>query len=355
MDNKFIVSALVILGIFGALFGLSLVAAPVSSAYQSSSHLFATALAAVDPAAFGGGGKFLVSFDNFKNVHTMITDQHTVTRLFNVVRGQDRNIFWAGTDHGLFLSRDGGLTWNRFVTSDNEITGDSLVFSVLPYSSDGTSFLVSVFENGVGSVYRTDDSFFTLNRIVDFAGEVPYAMYRNGHVLYLGMSTGQLIRYNLAYDYAKVVNAFSKSVVHFYPTSSGMYIQLSSGKLLHSTQFPSEFTQVKVPRQGFSGLFGSGVVQTPSWNSVGTLYVLSDNKVYKSLDHGTTFALLKTIPLTTESIDAFAVHNDALYVVSGTRMFISHDGGENWHIQDLNNTFKIANFYFVGGRVILGQ
>ena len=319
--------------------------------------LIASAFAAVDPSLFSAQGELLVSFDNFENVHTVTVDQQAPLTVFSFHQGSDRNIFWMGTDRGLWLSRDGGLTWNRFITSNNQITAGASVFSVLPVDEQGKEYYVSVYQNGVGTVYHTQDEMFSLEKVVNFEQEVPYDMYLVQDRLYFAMSTGQLMRYNITRDDVRVVNVFSSPVTDIMVPGDGyVYLSLGSGKLIRSDSLVGEFSKVRVPSRGFGGLFGaSGRVASVDWANDGTMYVLSGDGVYMSTDHGVHFTLFKSIPLTKERIDALSVYGTTIHLVSDHRLFTSVNRGNDWSIQDLPNRFKVAHMYFVGGRIILGR
>jgi hypothetical protein len=334
--------------------------APLGIGIASTSgggSLFASAFAAVDPSLFNAQGELLVSFDNFENVHTVMVDQQAPLTVLSFHQGSDANIFWMGTDRGLWLSRDGGLTWNRFITSNNQITASASVFSVLPVDTQGKEYYISVYQNGVGTVYYTQDEMFSLEKVVTFEQEVPYDMYLVQDRLYFAMSTGQLMRYNTTRDDARVVNAFSSPVTDIMVPGDGyVYLSLASGTLLRSDSLVGEFSRVRVPSRGLGGLFGaSGRVASVAWATNGTMYVLSGDAVYMSTDHGAHVTLFKSIPLTKERIDALSVHGTTIHVVSNQRLFTSVNGGNDWSIRDLPNRFKVSHMYFVGGRIILGR
>ncbi len=350
MNDEIQFTLLAIVGVIMALIGVSFIVP------GGAGSLTASAFASVNFSLFDAQGKFLISFDNFENIHTVVLDENHKVSLFDIERGSDENMFWIGSDSGLFVSRDGGLTWNQFATSDNEITSASSVFALLSVASNGKEFLISVFENGVGTVYFTRDGFFSLEKVVNFADEVPYDLYLAQDRLYLAMSTGQLIRYNLSQDHARVVNTFKSPIVDISVASDGyVYLRFGSGALARGTSLLDEFELIRAPRRGFLSLFGGAPVRIFDWDKYGNVYILSGNAVYVSSDSGKTFVSFSSIPLTREKIDALSVHGSVIRVISGRRMYTSYDLGSNWHIQDLPNTFPINHIYMIGERVILGQ
>lgn len=314
--------------------------------------LFASAFAVVETDWSSSVGQFLVTFDNFKNSHQVILDADSQVKIFDVDSYLKYNVMWAGTDKGLFLSRDGGLTWNRFSSSNNEINDQSMIFKVLPASNNGEDFFISVFTNGTGAVYRTWDYFFNLQKVMDFDGEAAYDIYRSGSNLYFAMSTGQIIRFSLTSGEAKVVNVFSSPVLKiYYPGDGNFYLLLKNGTLLKAPTLDSEFKKLNAPS---NWLFSSTPIKNVAFED-GTVYVLTKDGVQASYDSGESFALLKHIPILKRQVDALGINNGILYVVSDRNLYISHDGGENWKIIGLGNDFKAGQFYFSEGRILLSR
>lgn len=353
MDDKIYFIGLLIVGAIGALVGLSLIGGATSgNIIANPSDIFASVFAAVETDWSSSVGQFLITFDNFGNFHQEILDENNKTRIFDVNSYLKYNMFWIGTDHGLFLSRDGGLTWNRFSSSNGEINDQSFVFKVLPASGNGEDFFISVFSNGQGTIYQTWDYFFHLKKLMGFDGEAAYDIYRSGNYLYFAMSTGQIIRYNLANGQTRVVNAFSSPVLKiYYPGDGSFYLLLKDGTLEKGDTLASSFHKIGIPR---GWLFGSNPAKNVAFDS-GTIYVLTAGGIQASYDGGKTFSLLKRIPILKKQIDAMGMSNGALYVASGQNLYISYDGGENWKIIEMNNQFKASQFYFTGGRVLLSM
>ena len=335
-------------------FGFSFLGGNISGDFlsQGPSGLFASAFAAVETDWSSSVGQFLITFDDFKNSHQEILDPSAKLKVFDVSGQLKKNIMWVATDHGLFLSRDGGLTWNNFTSSNNEINSGSLVFKILPASGNGEDYFISVFSNGKGAVYRTWDYFFNLDKLMDFDGEGAYDIYRAGNNLYFAMSTGQIIRYNINTKESRVVNVFKSPVLKiYYPGDGYFYVLLKNGNLAKANAIGSEFKKVSIPGDW---LFGSTPVENVNFDS-GNIYILTTSGAYVSHDSGETFSLLKRIPLIKSQVDALGVNNGVLYVVSDHNLYVSHDGGENWAITALDNQFKAFQFYFIGPKTILSM
>jgi len=361
MEKIFFITLLVV-AVIGIMIGFSTLgvsfdnAMPTISTNNTKSHggFFASAFAAVETNWSSTVGQFLISFDNFKNVHQIVLDKESQIRVYDVDPNNRLNEVYISTDKGLFLSRDGGLTFNRFISSNNEIDKNTNVFKVLSASNNGEDYFISVFKNGKGYVYRTYDYFFNLEPLISFENEALYDMYRNGNSLYLAVSNGQIIHFNLKTKEARVVNVFSSPVLKIQKSpKGGFYLLLKSGSVLKGNSLEDKFVKAKIP--GGSWLFGGSPVGALHFDAVGNMYILNSEGIYISYNNGDDFTLLKQIPIQKKNIDAIGINNGKIYAVSGTRLFTSSNGGKDWKIDDLDNKFKITRIFFMGSKVIMSM
>lgn len=348
--EKFTFFLLVLMGLLGVFWGLGgfnqLTPLP-------SSGLFASALAMVETDWNSGWGNFLISFDNFNNFHQVTLEKEEAVKVFDVWGKDKSNLIYLATDKGIFFSQDGGLTWNRFVSSNNEINEHSVVFRILPASQNEEDYFVSVYDGQKGKIYRTYDYFFNLEKLVDFDKEAVYDFYRWGDYLYLALSNGQLIRFNLKTQEAKLVNSFASPILRIFRSPNGyFYLLFKSGNLGRGVNLEKEFQKIELPSGNF--LFAQGGVKKMALDEWGTLYLLSKDGLYLSFDDGLSFKLLKSLPLK-GTIDAFGVKEGKIYVVVKNKLYISQDGGNNWKIKEIAGDFPIRSLFFVNQRVILSR
>lgn len=361
MEKIFFITLLVI-AVIGIMIGFSTLgvsfnnAMPIISTNNTKSQggFFASAFAAVETTWSSTVGQFLISFDNFKNVHQIILDKESRIRVYDVDPNNRLNEVYVSTDKGLFLSRDGGLTFNRFISSNNEIDKNTNVFKVLSASSNGEDYFISVFKNGKGYVYRTYDYFFNLEALIDFDNEAPYDMYRTGNSLYLAVSNGQIIHFNLKTKESRVVNVFSSPILKIQKSpNGGFYLLSKSGVILKGNSLEGKFVTAKTPGGGW--LFSGSPVGALHFDSNGNMYILNSEGIYVSYNNGNDFTLLKQIPIQKKQIDAMGINNGKIYAISGTRLFTSSNGGTDWKIDDLDNEFKITRIFFMGPKVIMSM
>lgn len=342
---------LIIVAVVGIFFGLS--GNNSALGISNGNGLFASVFAAAETNWSDGVGQFLVSYDDFKNIHKAVLNKNNDIKVFDIDGYPKENLMYASTDQGLFISRDGGLTWNSFTSSNYEINASSIIFKILPASSNGEDYFISVFSGGRGVVYRTYDYFFHLEKLIDFDNEAVYDMYQQGNSLYLAVSNGQIIHLNLKNGQSRVVNVFSSPVLKIYkPNGLGFYLLFKSGNIGKSQSLEGKFEKINLPGGGF---FSSPKVSLLQFDSNGIMYVLNEEGIFKSLDGGGNYSLMKEIPIQKKTIDAMGLNNGKIYVVSDKKMFTSSDGGKNWKIDDLGNSFKISSFYFVNQRIIMSM
>lgn len=331
--------------VFVGLFGISGVGARVSGSglLASVSHSLQSA-----PTQ-----DVLMTFNGFGDVHPIpfSSDEKGVSVLSTYTSSQNPQQLYVGTDRGLFFSYDGGLTWHRFTTSDNEVSDMALVYSIVELR-DG-SLVVSVFQNGQGTIYRTEDQFFSLEKIISFDNETAYSIFESGSYLYMGLSNGQVLEYNLSNDTMRVVRTFDAPIVAIERTPYGDISLLSKGGDMYIAPSPSLETGRKLKvGAGFLNLFSSEV-KALEWTREGALYILSNDVIQVSYDRGRSFEVLGGIP-SGSSIDTFAVWGDALYVMSGGHIYLSTDGALYWKkIDSFSRSYDISRMHFFSSQQVM--
>lgn len=356
MDDTLIFSLLIIVAFVGVFFGLSMI---ITSGIQSVSGMLGAShgggLLASAAAAFEGtvpqNGMFLVSYDTFANVHAATLETHTPVRIFDMAQhgiASERTIY-AATDQGMFFSYDSGLTWHQFTSSNNEITPTAAVLRIVQTGTN--AYIISVFQDGVGTVYQTTDNFFTLTSLLDFKNEAAYDMVATPSRLYIGLSNGQVLSYSWKTHTTEVIYVFKSPVARMMRRGNGWYILLKSGAFIKGDALTGPFTHIIVPGGGIFAASAS-IIHT-AFDSSGMVYVQTAEGIWRSTDGGSTFALLKHIPLLTNHIDAFDVYGSTVYVYADGRLLTSVDGGTTWAMKDVASNFSPTRFFFEGGGLVL--
>ncbi|MFA7201596.1 MAG: hypothetical protein WC099_01190 [Candidatus Paceibacterota bacterium] len=344
--------------VLGASFDLGDLAPSLSmnatGATGGASGFLASAASVIGGASSHEASRFMISFDNLKNIYPAKLNLQGDIRIYDVdvYTHTSPEILMVSTNRGLYYSDNTGLTWRAVKTPQGEITTESVVLRVVPV--DTNSYLVSVFQNGVGFVYYTSDMFATLQRLVYFADEGVYDMVAYGNTLYLAMSNGQLIQYDRVKETFRVTHTFPSPIVRLYDNKDGFfYALLKSGVLMQAAGPLGEYTKISVQK----GWFSSGSMKSVGFASSGDIYALGKEGLYRSENYGVTFDLIDNIPLLKKQIDALAVSGNVVYIISNGRMYISTNAGGSWKLQDnIPSDFGVHQFYFLGGgRVILSE
>ncbi len=368
MSDKLIFTCMLAIAVVGAYLGIvgvsnvlgasfdmgDLAPSLTSGSTGGSGGFLASAASVIGGASSHEASRFLISFDALKNIHPALLQNQGGVRVYDVdiYTHASPEILMVSTNRGLYYSDNTGLTWHVVNTSQGELTADSVVLRVIPV--DAHAYLVSVFQNGVGSVYYTSDMFATMKRLVYFTDEGIYDMAVYGNTLYLGMSNGQLIQYDRTKETFKVIHTFPSPVVRLYDNGDGFfYAFLKSGALMQAAGPLGEFSKITVGGTWFS----SGSMKSVAFATSGDIYALGKNGVYKSENYGVTFTLIDNIPLLKKQIDALAVSGNTVYIISDGRLYVSTDVGGSWKLQDnIPLDFSVNQFYFLGeGRVILSE
>ncbi len=370
MSDKLIFTLMLGISVIGAYIGISGVSSALGASFDvgdlapslssgasigAGSGFLASAASVIGGASSHEASHFLISFDSLKNVHqATISAQEGGLRIYDVdvATHTAPETIIISTNKGLYYSNNTGLTWHIVTSAKGEINENSVILRVIP--AENNAYIVSVFQNGIGSVYYTQDMFKTMKRLVYFTDEGVYDMALYGNTLYLGMSNGQLIQYDRTKETFTVVRTFPSPVVRFYDNGDGFfYAFLKSGTLMQAVGPMGDFGKIKVG----GGWFSSGTIRNVGFASSGDMYVLGKDGVYKSENYGVTFDLIDNIPLLKKQIDALAVLGNTVYVISDGRMYVSSDSGKSWKLQDnIPLDFIVNQFYFLGGgRVILSE
>ena len=98
---------------------------------------------------------------------------------------QDPSFIFAATNQGLFMSRDQGDHWYRYSDLEGKLAKAN-VYQIEKSGNKPGQFFISLFKNGQGGIYETDDRFFTLKKIFDTKEAAAYKLISLADKLYLG-------------------------------------------------------------------------------------------------------------------------------------------------------------------------
>ena len=355
MDDtvKFII--LLAIGAIGVFFAFSIIQPGVLDAFGGGTggSLSANVLSVVGSARSDDGAEgemvFYASYDNLQNIHPVRIKDAGGARITNVRTAQNGKTIFIGTTRGLFVSLDGGLNYKP----RSNFSSEAIILDVIEGKSQGEYF-ISVYENSRGALYRTDNDFFTIEKITDFQREAVYAMYLFGDDVYIGMSNGQLLRYNLTKKVFETLSEFDQQVTGItYASDNFMYILLKNGTLYRGAGPYGDFRRVRIPG---GSLFSAASILQFADDERGAIYIRTKSGIYRSTNSGASFALYDQIPLLANAIDTFGVQDGNIYILSAGRLYTSSYAGVEWSVREVPSPRPLWQSYFMGGgRVILTQ
>lgn len=266
--------------------------------------------------------------------------------------------YYAGTDQGILISKDNGLTWHSFVDLEKNIDSKATISDFAFNPSTGEIFAAG-YKNDHGVVYATDDSFFTAKPIWEEARVKVLSLASDQNFLYLGLMDGRMLRYSYFAKTFEKVTAFDSGVRDLNLTNGGknIFVSLLNGSMQASENFGSTWTSITNSAKFSFFSSGSSVALTPDLKNTAILYLASTSGIFRSLDRGANWNALDTILPKSPNITSLAVQGGNIYATTGAKLYKSADGGSNWKVgEPLPTTDKLGPLYVAndGQLVIVG-
>ncbi len=252
------------------------------------------------------------------------------------------NTVYYGTDHGMFVSPDAGVTWTQSTTGF--AAGDSSVRDVAvdPANPAQVFSLAGKPSSAVANLYQSSDRGVTwtlLSSNLDAERVVPDTV--NANTIYLSG-----LQIHAVYKSTDAGHTFAPSDTGMPSGSSsggGLLLSAPTGTLLPLTAKPGSFLSTI----GAVGIFRSQDAAqswtlsssgTSSWQGFAlavdflhptTVYLAAGEHIFKSVDNGVTWILLRNEGSRAIAVDPFT-SNHLLADFSGKGLFESQDGGTSW-------------------------
>ena len=231
----------------------------------------------------------------------------------------DKIVYVAGFN--MRRSVDGGTTWNAVPTAGH-VDNHSLTF--LPGSSS------TIFSGNDGGIFKTTNSGSTWSSLNK--GLAITQFYRLGvsktdpNIMISGAQDNGNMK-STAGVFSNITNADGMEGFIDWSNSNVIYAGIQNGGFYRSTNGGGLFTNINTPS---SGAWISPWGQHPT--VANTIYAAT-NKVYKSLDQGTTWTAISG-PLSGISVFtvlAVAPSNPSfIYAGSGNKLYLTKNGGTTW-------------------------
>ncbi len=268
---------------------------------------------------------------------------------------ENPELIFAGSNYGLFISRDGGLNWYNFSDLEKNITSNATVYKIL--FANGQSY-ISIFQNNKGIVYKSQDKFFSLEKIYEIEDEAVYDIAVNGNNLYLGLSNGRLLLYSLEKGEIRLLTTLNSAITDLKISRHNgglIYLTLKSGGFWVSRNNGQSFERIKF----LDDYRGANKINDFLVASLGnsSIYAATDYGLIKSSNSGETWQVFKSLPAEAPKISTLALKENPgeIFAASNGKIYKSRDYGLSWQIFDPGFTDrKISTINLEGNKIIIG-
>lgn len=265
----------------------------------------------------------------------------------------DHNLIFAGSNKGLFVSRNGGLDWYVFSDLEKEIDS-SEVYKILTGAEQNNEIFISAFKNNKGAVYKTTDDFFSLEKIFEINDEAVYDFVVSGDSLYFGLSDGRILIYSINKKEVSVLTDLGSPIVDLEIRNNGnfIYALLKSGNFLVSENGGQSFSRCK-----FLDVYRGVKIKMFFVDSANNfvIYAATNYGLARSYDFGNSWKMLKSIPSEDSAVSALYIDKGEIYAASGEKIYKSRDFGLSWRILDPQlGKREISTIVINDGRIIIG-
>lgn len=243
-------------------------------------------------------------------------------------------LVYAATDKGLFISRDGAEHWYQYEDLEKLLTG-AIVYQLEKTPTENKRIFISIFKNGQGEVYETQDRFFSLKKIFDAESGAAYKLAASADKLFLGLSDGRLISYSwLQPDSGGqiLLNNFGSPLIDLKIENSKIYAATADQKLWLSDDSGKNFELLEEKAPGQSA-FAASLLKITLKTVVakqpikfilpddrGGVYLAASDKLYRSVNGGKSWqTILETGDR--QIISLYLATDNRLIVGTGEKKF----------------------------------
>lgn len=248
--------------------------------------------------------------------------------IYNIKISSDKKTIFAGSDRGLFVSSDKGMSWQIFSDNQNIIGSNSQIYKIL-FDRAGFGFL-SVFQDKKGSLYGTNDNFSSLEKLLEFDNAAITDFDVLGENLYFGLSDGRVFSLSLKDKTLKFLKQFNSPVARLKLNQSGLlYLNFQKGGLWVSGDFGQTFNQMKFP-EGVSQVYDFLIDSKNNF----LIFAGTDGGFFRSMDAGNNWQAIKSLPSEKPIISILASRESAgeIFAVYGDKIYKTRDYGDSWQI-----------------------
>ena len=235
----------------------------------------------------------------------------------------ENGVILAGTEDGLYITKDSGLTWEKTGLSEQVIYSIKRSFSGAIYVATNSGVFVS------------KDPYSSFNKLsLKDNRYISLAIDPNQEIVYAGTNTGKLFKYDSSSKNSEILNIMAERISSIeVDTNGNIYVGKECG-ISKSDNGGKYFKSIAPLTQV------DCMAVSPSNKKI--MYFGTENGIFKSEDGGTTY---KSVGLENIAVLSIAINpKDALniYIATEVGIFKSTDGGSKW--ENINPTSNDTNF-----------
>jgi len=269
----------------------------------------------------------------------------------------DSSLIFAGSNQGLFVSKDSGLNWYNFSDVEHKINSDAKVYKIAFNPNKTTEEFISVFYGNKGTIYKSRDNFFSLEKIFEINNEAVYDFDIDGSNLYLGLSNGRLLLHSLEKNGNRVLTSFNSPIsqLKVFGYTGLIYLTLKSGGFWVSANFGQSFERMKF-LDNYAGANKINHFESSIINNA-LIYAATDYGLIRSLNSGESWQVFKSLPTEESSISALAFeeNKNEIFAASNGKIYTSFDNGLSWQITDTGISGRIISIIKpIGDKIVVG-
>ncbi|OHB20822.1 MAG: hypothetical protein A2939_04770 [Parcubacteria group bacterium RIFCSPLOWO2_01_FULL_48_18] len=299
-------------------------------------------------------GVVYVSYDG--GAQFQAGDIDAQANVFDVDFSPIDNRAYLATDGGVFVSDDGGKRWYRAFDADGILEEPITVYRFVADPQKPGVVYFSFLKNGNAYLYSSPDGLSTLEKIYESSeGIAVYDAELRGDYLYLGMSNGEILRYQISEGTYRGLGALGDPITDLVIKSNGaLYAATKSEGVFASLNGGASWE----PLSGEDMKNLAGALSINDFGSqdhvAGALYAASAYGLFKTTNYGKTWTVLNTVVPQNSSISSvFVTDAGIIYAAKNNVLYKSKDGGSSWAILTPVQGRKISLIKgYDGGRVV---
>jgi len=230
---------------------------------------------------------------------------------------------YAGTNEGLFISKDGGENWHQYSDLEKKLGEKTKIYSIISYPGENGRFFIAANDKNIGRIYETKDNFFSVKSLVELENTEIYSFEIYNGSLYAGLSDGRILEYLQNQSSFRTVASLGSPIDGIMAENNVIYIATKNRGILASYDNWSNFSQVSV-----NGNYGYGDAKIAGKNVV---YAASLYGLAKTNDNGKNWTAINTILPKNRKINTITVDEKGnIYASSGYMVYVSRDYGYSW-------------------------